>query len=79
MYCLGYSLQFLLYLLHFLDQWFINFSNSFFLLSDIHVKRRDTTSFFQRLAQATGGEVYRTRKEEINAVLNDIIEVRIEN
>ncbi|XP_076117600.1 uncharacterized protein LOC143085245 isoform X1 [Mytilus galloprovincialis] len=41
---------------------------------NIHVKRRDTTSFFQRLAQATGGEVYRTTKEEINVVLNDIIE-----
>ncbi|XP_076117602.1 uncharacterized protein LOC143085246 [Mytilus galloprovincialis] len=38
------------------------------------VKRKDTASFFQRLAKATGGKVYRTTKEEITAVLNDVIE-----
>ncbi|XP_063413566.1 von Willebrand factor A domain-containing protein 7-like [Mytilus trossulus] len=43
-------------------------------VNNTHVKRRDTKSFFQRLAQATGGKVYRTTKEEITVVLNDIIE-----
>ncbi|CAG2241565.1 unnamed protein product [Mytilus edulis] len=39
-----------------------------------YVKRKDTASFFRRLAKATGGKVYRTTKEEISAVLNDVIE-----
>ncbi|XP_052077826.1 von Willebrand factor A domain-containing protein 7-like isoform X2 [Mytilus californianus] len=43
-------------------------------MHNIHVKRRDTTSFFQRLAQATGGTIYHTSKEEINVVLDAIIE-----
>ncbi|CAC5380919.1 unnamed protein product [Mytilus coruscus] len=43
-------------------------------MHNMHVKRRDTTSFFQRLAQATGGTIYHTSKEEINVVLDAIIE-----
>ncbi|VDI23038.1 Hypothetical predicted protein [Mytilus galloprovincialis] len=39
-----------------------------------HVNRRETSSFFQRLAKATGGIVYRTTKEKLNGVLNDVIE-----
>ncbi|XP_052077823.1 uncharacterized protein LOC127715706 isoform X7 [Mytilus californianus] len=39
-----------------------------------YIKRKDTASFFQHLAQATGGKVYRTTKEEISVVLNNIFE-----